>query len=96
MKNSIEASTPFDCAEIWKPDYVCRSDRRMDSPSSGESCLSINATKLIKRQNVDSSAARWSLYWTSFYILHLLDIDIDVYDSRWLLALSSRAAVARY
>lgn len=53
----------------------------MDPPSSGERCLSINATKLIKRQNVDSSAVRRGLYWTSFYILYLLDTDIDGY---WL------------
>lgn len=87
------------CTETWKMNYVCRNhpDRRVDPLlANGERCLSINATKLIKRQNVDSSPVRWSLYWMSFYILYLLDTDINSYDHRWLLALSSRAAVARY
>lgn len=98
MGNFVERSTLFDCTrkyESWTMYVEIICDRRMDPPPSGERCLSINATKLIKRQNVDSSPVRRSLYWTSLYILYLFDTDIDGYDRRWLLALSSRA-VARY
>lgn len=74
--------------EIWKLDYVCwdhSATAEWTPRTNGERCLSINATKLIKRQNVDSSLVRRSLYWTSFYILYLLDIDgYTIVDSYWL------------
>lgn len=92
MGNFMERSTPFDCGNMktglcWDYSATAEWTRR----TNGERCLSINATKLIKRQNVDSSPVRRSLYWTSFYILYFLDI--DGYDRRRLLALSSRVAV---